>query len=126
MLVGDGGSKHDPSDEVVGNPIHAFNLVKRFVVDWKKIEKDLSTDDWKETAFKIKKRRLKTVLPKEDDLHQSAQVILTKTYTVNNRRVKRHFQMGRQETTSPVTRKRAPLFMGDNLKVCNQSKLQKE
>ena len=78
MLVGDGGSKHDPTDEVVGNPIHAFNLVKRFVVDWKKIENDLSKDDWKETAFKIKKRRLKTVLPKEDDLHQSAQVILTK------------------------------------------------
>ena len=78
MLVVDGGSKHDPTDEIVGNPIHAFNLVKRFVVDWKKIENDLSKDDWKETAFKIKKRRLKTVLPKEDDLHQSAQVILTK------------------------------------------------
>ena len=78
MLVGDGGSKHDPTDEIVGNPIHAFNLVKRFVVDWKKIENDLSKDDCKETAFKIKKRRLKTVLPKEDDLHQSAQVILTK------------------------------------------------
>ena len=64
------------TERIIGNPIHAFNMVKRFAVDWKKIEKDLEQQntEWKDTAFKLKKRRLKTVQLKEQDLHQSAQV----------------------------------------------------
>ena len=34
------------TDRVVGNPIHAYKMMKRFSVDWKKIENDLKEDDW--------------------------------------------------------------------------------
>jgi len=34
-------------DRVIGNPIHAYKLMKRFAVDWKKLEQDLTDDDWK-------------------------------------------------------------------------------
>ena len=33
-------------DRVVGNPIHAYKMMKRFSVDWNKIEQDLKKDDW--------------------------------------------------------------------------------
>ena len=79
------------NDRVAGNPIHAYNLVKRFVVDWKRIEQDLAKDEWKETAFKLKKRRLGTVQPKDDDLHKSAQAIikLQETYKLEVRDLSR-------------------------------------
>ena len=34
-------------DRVAGNPIHAYKMMKRFAVDWKKLEADLTEDDWK-------------------------------------------------------------------------------
>ena len=34
-------------DRLVGNPIHAFNLMRRFTVDIPSLEKDLREDDWK-------------------------------------------------------------------------------
>jgi len=66
------------NDRVAGNPIHAYNLVKRLTVDWKRVEQDLAGHEvaWKETAFQLKKRRLGTVQPKEEDLHGSAQAII--------------------------------------------------
>ena len=64
------------NERVVGNPIHAYKAVKRFVVDWRQIEKDLAKDDWKDTNFKLKKRRLGSVVPREDDLNGSAQSII--------------------------------------------------
>ena len=33
-------------DRIVGNPIHAYKMMKRFSVDLGKIEKDLKEDDW--------------------------------------------------------------------------------
>jgi hypothetical protein len=39
-------------DRVVGNPIHAYKLMKRFAVDWKKLEQDLTDDDWKGNGLK--------------------------------------------------------------------------
>ena len=64
------------TERITGNPIHAFNMVKRFAIDWKLIEKDLQQQntDWQDMVFELKKRRLKTVQLKEQDLHQSAQV----------------------------------------------------
>lgn len=41
-------------DRVVGNPIHAYKLMKRFAVDWKKLEQDLTDDDWKGNGLKWK------------------------------------------------------------------------
>ena len=34
-------------DRLVGNPVHAFKLMRRFTVDIPNIEKDLKKDDWK-------------------------------------------------------------------------------
>ena len=34
-------------ERIVGNPVHAFNLIRRFTVDIPNIEKDLKEDDWK-------------------------------------------------------------------------------
>ena len=34
-------------DRLVGNPIHAFNLIRRFTVDIPSLEQDLKEDDWK-------------------------------------------------------------------------------
>ena len=34
-------------DRISGNPIHAYKMMKRFAVDWKKLEQDLTEDDWK-------------------------------------------------------------------------------
>ena len=33
-------------EKIVGNPIHAYKMMKRFSVDLGKIEKDLKEDDW--------------------------------------------------------------------------------
>ncbi len=33
-------------DSVVGNPIHAYKMMKRFAVDLTRIEKDMKDDDW--------------------------------------------------------------------------------
>ena len=33
-------------DRIVGNPVHAFNLIRRFTIDIPNIEKDLRGDDW--------------------------------------------------------------------------------
>ena len=37
-------------DRLVGNPLHAFNLIRRFTIDIPNIEKDLKQDDWKGEA----------------------------------------------------------------------------
>ena len=37
-------------DRLVGNPLHAFNLIRRFTIDIPNIEKDLKQDDWKGKA----------------------------------------------------------------------------
>ena len=33
-------------DRVIGNPIHAYKMMKRFSVDWSKMEKHLEEDHW--------------------------------------------------------------------------------
>jgi uncharacterized protein YjaZ len=43
--VGDGDSG-ELLNRIVGNPIHAYKMMKRFSIDWKKIELSLEEDDW--------------------------------------------------------------------------------
>eukprot|EP00096_Caligus_rogercresseyi_P014378 TRINITY_DN6888_c0_g1_i4.p1 TRINITY_DN6888_c0_g1~~TRINITY_DN6888_c0_g1_i4.p1 ORF type:complete len:543 (-),score=113.79 TRINITY_DN6888_c0_g1_i4:996-2501(-) len=74
-------SESDKSDEeyferISGNPIHAYKLVKRFSVDWKRLEPEVMEDDWSELELKITKKKLSTIIPKERDLHGSAQALL--------------------------------------------------
>ena len=40
-------SDADYASRLVGNPIHAFNLMRRFSIDIPNIEKDIKEDDWK-------------------------------------------------------------------------------
>ena len=40
-----GGLDYVPA--IVGNPVQAFKLMRRFTVDIPNIEKDLKQDDWK-------------------------------------------------------------------------------
>ena len=36
------GSDSEFFDRITGNPIHAYKMIKRFAVDWKKLEADLN------------------------------------------------------------------------------------
>ena len=40
-------SDADFTSRLVGNPVHAFNLIRRFSIDIPNIEKDIKEDDWK-------------------------------------------------------------------------------
>ena len=40
-------SDADFTSRLVGNPVHAFNLIRRFSIDIPNIEKDIREDDWK-------------------------------------------------------------------------------
>ncbi len=45
------GNRDDGDDEafldaIVGNPIHAYKMMKRFSIDLSRIEKDMKEDDW--------------------------------------------------------------------------------
>ena len=40
-------TSHEHIDRIVGNPVHAFQLMRRFTVDIPNIEKDLKKDDWR-------------------------------------------------------------------------------
>merc|ERR1719410_1425853 len=51
-------------ERIVGNPVHAFNLIRRFTVDIPNIEKDLKEDDWKESSRVIQRLRLGSAVPK--------------------------------------------------------------
>ena len=63
-------------EKIIGNPIHAYKMMKRFAVDWQLIEKDLQTDEWSEVEFMLKKKRLGNVIPREEDLHGAAQALI--------------------------------------------------
>ena len=38
----------------VGNPIHAYNLIRRFSIDIGNIERDIQEDDWAGGKYKYK------------------------------------------------------------------------
>ena len=37
----------------VGNPIHAYNLIRRFSIDIGNIERDIQEDDWAGGEYKL-------------------------------------------------------------------------
>jgi len=66
-----------PGEEsLVGNPVHAFSVVKRLAVDWASIQAELSTDPWKDSEEAVEHLRLEGVVPKEKDLHGAAQALI--------------------------------------------------
>ena len=51
-------------------------MMKRFNVDWKTLQQDLETHDWDEVEFMLKKKKLGSVIPREEDLHGAAQALI--------------------------------------------------
>lgn len=103
-------------ERIAGNPIHAYKLMKRFSVDWKKIEEDLKNNDWTETEFALKRKRLSPVTPREDDLNGSAQSLirLQDVYELDIRdMINGKFGNGNQRVSSKATLTAQDcLFMG--------------
>ena len=69
-------SEEELAERIATNPLHAYKMMKRFNVDWKTLEQDLETHDWEEVEFMLKKKRLGTVIPREEDLHGAAQALI--------------------------------------------------
>jgi len=69
-------SEEDLIEKIATNPIHAYKMMKRFTVDWKSLQKDLEEDDWDEVEFMLKKKKLGSVIPREEDLHGAAQALI--------------------------------------------------
>ena len=44
----------------VGNPIHAYNLIRRFSIDIGNIERDIQEDDWAGDKNKIQNENAKS------------------------------------------------------------------
>lgn len=69
-------SEEDLIEKIATNPIHAYKMMKRFTVDWKTLQKDLEETDWDEVQFILKKKKLGTVIPRDEDLHGAAQALI--------------------------------------------------
>jgi len=69
-------SREELTQRLVGNPIHAYNLIRRFAIDIEIIEKDIAEDDWAASSVAVQKLRLGSVAPKDTDLHGAAQALI--------------------------------------------------
>jgi len=69
-------SEEDLYDKIATNPIHAYKMMKRFTVDWKSLQADLEANDWQEVEFMLKKKKLGTLVPRDEDLHGAAQALI--------------------------------------------------
>lgn len=69
-------TREEFTERLVGNPIHAYNLIRRFSIDMENIEKDLRDDDWTASSVAVQKIRLGAVVPRDQDLHGAAQALI--------------------------------------------------
>ncbi|XP_074605321.1 prolyl 4-hydroxylase subunit alpha-1-like [Brevipalpus obovatus] len=76
-------SGQEESDAIIGNPIQAFQLVKRLTVDWTDLQKTLSDDGWDKVQQLIDEYQ--ELLPTKEDLRGAALALvrLTDTYMLN-------------------------------------------
>jgi prolyl 4-hydroxylase len=71
------------SDEIIGNPLQAFQLVKRLTINWERIQNKMKNYDWKNVE---KLTNIYDVfMPNQDDLHGAALALvrLQDTYNLN-------------------------------------------
>ena len=47
-----------------------------FNLDFSALQKDLEEDDWEEVEFQLKKKKLGTSIPRDEDLHGAAQALI--------------------------------------------------
>ncbi|XP_035233054.1 prolyl 4-hydroxylase subunit alpha-2-like [Stegodyphus dumicola] len=95
-----------PSDgeDMVANPLQAYQLVKRLAVDWNFIRSAMSTDDW----FPVRKliRDYRQLMPNKDDLQGAALALvrLQDTYKLNMTDVARGDVLGVPQGTTLTAR----------------------
>lgn len=68
-------------DEIIGNPLQAFQLVKRLTVDWRGISELFKHDQWNEVQRLT--RDYQSIMPSDDDLHGAALAIVRLQDTYN-------------------------------------------
>lgn len=68
-------------EEIVGNPLQAFQLVKRLTIDWKSISELFKQDNWQEVQRLT--QDYKSIMPSDDDLHGAALAIIRLQDTYN-------------------------------------------
>lgn len=68
-------------DAIIGNPLQAFQLVKRLTIDWRSISDLFKQDQWNEV--KRLTQDYKELMPVDDDLHGAALAIVRLQDTYN-------------------------------------------
>lgn len=68
-------------EDIVGNPLQAFQLVKRLTIDWKSISDLFKHDQWNEVQRLT--QDYKSIMPSDDDLHGAALAIVRLQDTYN-------------------------------------------
>lgn len=68
-------------DEIIGNPLQAFQLVKRLTIDWRTISELFKKDGWSEVQQIT--QEYKSIMPSDDDLHGAALAIVRLQDTYN-------------------------------------------
>lgn len=68
-------------DAIIGNPLQAFQLVKRLTIDWRSISDLFKQDQWNEV--KRLTQDYKELMPADDDLHGAALAIVRLQDTYN-------------------------------------------
>lgn len=68
-------------EEIVGNPLQAFQLVKRLTIDWKGITELFKQDTWNDVQRLT--QDYKAIMPSDDDLHGAALAIVRLQDTYN-------------------------------------------
>ncbi|CAL1286271.1 unnamed protein product [Larinioides sclopetarius] len=97
-------------DEMVANPLQAFQLVRRLAVDWDFIKGAMRTDDWRPIRKLVSDYR--QLMPSKDDLQGAALALvrLQDTYRLNMTDVARGEILGMPQGTSLTARDL--LFLG--------------
>lgn len=92
------------ADEMVANPLQAFQLVRRLAVDWDFVRKAMNTDDW----LPIRKltQDYKQLMPTQDDLQGAAMALvrLQDTYKINMSDFSRGDLLGMPQGTTLTAR----------------------
>lgn len=72
-------------DEIIGNPLQAFQLVKRLTIDWRAIMELFKDDEWNQVQRLT--QDYEALMPADDDLHGAALAIvrLQDTYNLTER-----------------------------------------
>ena len=71
----DEGCSEDITEQIIGNPIENFQLLKRVTVTWKKVLSSIENIDGKKIVSNLKKVKKKEKLPNDDDLNFAAKSI---------------------------------------------------